>query len=99
MAAVAESASVYDWDDVLIGATSRFRKRSAPERDFRMSVILVFVLFVLIGDVAAIGISYEFERVSNFVSLLVFLGLFILVFGVAWKLAVYVTERYILRQS
>jgi hypothetical protein len=99
MAAVAESASVYDWGDVLIGATSRFRKRSAPERDFRMSVILECVLSGPIGHVAASGISYEFERVSNFVSLLVFLGLFILVFGVAWKLAVYVSERYILLQS
>jgi hypothetical protein len=70
-----------------------------PGKGFPMSVILVFVLFVLIGDVAAVGISYEFERVSNFVSLLVFLGLFVLVFGVAWKLAVMVTERYIIRQN
>jgi hypothetical protein len=68
-------------------------------REYSMSVILVFVLFVIVGDTAAVGISYLFERVSNFVSLLVFLGLFILVFGVAWKLAVYVTERYILRQN
>jgi hypothetical protein len=64
-----------------------------------MSVILVFILFVIIGDTAAIGISYLFERVSNFASLLVFLGLFILVFGVAWKLAVFVTERYLVRQN
>jgi hypothetical protein len=64
-----------------------------------MSVILVFILFVIIGDTAAIGISSLFERVSNFASLLVFLGLFILVFGVAWKLAVLVTERYLVRQN
>jgi hypothetical protein len=64
-----------------------------------MSVILIFVLFVLIGDAAAVGISYEFERVSNFVSLIVFFALFILVFGVAWHLAVRVTERYFIRQS
>jgi hypothetical protein len=62
-----------------------------------MSVILVFVLFVMIGDTGAVFISYLFERVSNFTSLLVFLGLFVLVFGVSWKLAVVVTERYILR--
>ena len=48
---------------------------------------------------AAVFISYLFERVSNFASLLVFLGLFILVFGVAWKLAVRVTERYIVRHN
>ena len=64
-----------------------------------MSVIAIFIAFVLVGDTAAVFISYLFERVSNFTSLLVFLGLFILVFGVAWKLAVIVTERYIVRQT
>ena len=44
-------------------------------------------------------ISYLFERVSNFTSLMVFLALFILVFDVAWKLAVLVTERYLVRQN
>ena len=39
-----------------------------------MSVIVIFIAFVIVGDTAAVGISYLFERVSNFVSLLVFLG-------------------------
>jgi hypothetical protein len=64
-----------------------------------MSVIAIFVAFVLVGDTAAVFISYLFERVSNFTSLLVFLALFMLVFGVAWKLAVIVTERYIVRHN
>jgi hypothetical protein len=64
-----------------------------------MSVIAIFIAFVLVGDTAAVFISYLFERVSNFTSLLVFLALFILVFGVAWKLAVIVTERYIVRPN
>ena len=64
-----------------------------------MSVIAIFIAFVLVGDTAAVFISYLFERVSNFTSLLVFLALFILVFGVAWKLAVTVTERYIVRPN
>jgi hypothetical protein len=64
-----------------------------------MSVIAIFIAFVLIGDTAAVFISYLFERVSNFTSLLVFLALFMLVFGVAWKLAVVVTERYIVRHN
>ena len=64
-----------------------------------MSVIAIFIAFVLIGDTAAVFISYLFERVSNFTSLLVFLALFVLVFGVAWKLAVIVTERYIVRPN
>jgi hypothetical protein len=64
-----------------------------------MSVIAIFIAFVLVGDTAAVFISYLFERVSNFTSLLVFLALFMLVFGVAWKLAVVVTERYIVRHN
>ena len=64
-----------------------------------MSVIAIFIAFVVVGDTAAIFISYLFERVSNFTSLIVFLALFILVFGVAWKLAVFVTERFIVRQT
>jgi len=64
-----------------------------------MSVIAIFIAFVLVGDTAAVFISYLFERVSNFTSLLVFLALFVLVFGVAWKLAVIVTERYIVRPN
>ena len=64
-----------------------------------MSVIFVFLVFVVIGDTAAIGISYLFEGISNFVSLLVFLGLFMLVFGIAWKLAVVVTERYLVPKA
>ena len=64
-----------------------------------MSVIAIFIAFVLVGDTAAVFISYLFERVSNFTSLLVFLALFVLVFGVAWKLAVIVTERYIVRHN
>ena len=64
-----------------------------------MSVIVIFIAFVLVGDTAAVFISYLFERVSNFTSLLVFLALFMLVFEVAWKLAVAVTERYIVRHN
>jgi hypothetical protein len=64
-----------------------------------MSVIAIFIGFVIIGDAAAIGISYLFEGVSKLASLVVFLALFILVFGVAWKLAVIVTERFVVRQS
>ena len=70
-----------------------------PEKGMIMSVILIFVAFVVIGDTAAVGISYLFERISNSASLLVFFALFAVVFYVAWKLAVFVTERYVVRQS
>jgi hypothetical protein len=64
-----------------------------------MTVIVVFLAFVIVGDAAAVSISYLFERVSNSASLLVFFALFALVFIVSWKLAVMVTERYLIRQS
>ena len=64
-----------------------------------MSVILIFVAFVLICDTAAVGISYLFERISNFTSLLVFFALFAVVFYIAWQLAVWVAERYVVRQN
>ena len=85
--------SVNGWGDL-----HNFRS-FAPDRDLSMSVIAIFIAFVLVGDTAAVFISYLFERVSNFTSLLVFLALFVLVFGVAWKLAVSVTERYIVRPN
>ena len=64
-----------------------------------MSVILIFAIFVVVGDALAIGISSIVERFSNTASLFVFLGLFILVFWVAWICAVRVTERYLSRQT
>jgi len=64
-----------------------------------MTVILIFVAFVLVGDSVVVGISSMVERFSESASLLVFFALFIGVFLVAWKAAVYVTERYIVRQS
>ena len=64
-----------------------------------MSVILVFVAFVLVGDAAAVGLSSVVERFSESASLIVFFALFVGVFVVAWKLAVFVAERYLVRQN
>ena len=64
-----------------------------------MTAILVFVAFVIVGDGVAIGISSLVERVSESASLMVFFALFILVFWAAWRAAVVVTERYLLRQG
>jgi hypothetical protein len=64
-----------------------------------MSVILVFIAFVLIGDAMAVGIASIVEPYSEHASLMVFLGLFVLVFVVAWMLAVRVTERFIIRHN
>jgi hypothetical protein len=59
-----------------------------------MIAIAIFICFVILGDVFAVLIASMFEPISKNVSLLVFLGLFISVFVVAWLLAVYVTERF-----
>ena len=64
-----------------------------------MSVILIYVLFVVIGDAAAVGIASVVERFSEPASLLVFFALFILVFWVSWMLAVRVVERFFVRQN
>ena len=63
-----------------------------------MTVLAVFILFVALGDVAAVGICTLVERISNSASLFAFLGLYVLVFIIAWKLAVSITERYFVRQ-
>ena len=62
-----------------------------------MLVIAVFVIFVVLGDAVAIGISSAIEQFSKSASLLAFLGMFVLVFAIAWPLAVRVTERYLIR--
>ena len=64
-----------------------------------MLVIGVFIAFVLVGDAISIGLASMVEPFSQFWSLLVFLGLFVGVFAIAWKSAVYVTERFLIRSS
>jgi hypothetical protein len=59
-----------------------------------MIAIAIFVVFVIIGDAAAVFVASFFEPISKNVSLLVFLGLFVSVFCGAWLLAVHVTERF-----
>lgn len=63
-----------------------------------MTVLAVFVLFVAIGDTIAVGICTIVERFSDSASLLAFLGLFVLVFIIAWQLAVRITERYLVKE-
>jgi len=63
-----------------------------------MVVLLVFVAFVVVGDVAAVLISSTFEQFSKNASLLIFLALFVGVFCVAWTLAVRVTERFFVQR-
>jgi hypothetical protein len=58
-----------------------------------MSVIIFFVAFVIVGDAIAVGIASIVEQFSAYASLIVFLGLFIVVFWISWLAAVRVVER------
>ena len=62
-----------------------------------MTVLAVFVLLVAVGDVVSVGICSIVEKISVSASLFAFLALFVLVFIIAWKLAVTITERYFVR--
>ena len=64
-----------------------------------MIAIAVFIVFVIIGDAAAVFVASFFEPISKNVSLLVFLGLFVSVFCGAWLLAVHVTERFFMPRA
>jgi divalent metal cation (Fe/Co/Zn/Cd) transporter len=64
-----------------------------------MQVIVVFVLFAAGLDAIAVGICSFIERYSENVSLLVFLGFFVLNFVAAWHLAVYVIDHYFVTET
>jgi hypothetical protein len=64
-----------------------------------MQILGVFVLLVITLDAAAVGICSIVEKTSQHASLLVFLGLFAINFVIAWKTALWITERFLLSQE
>jgi hypothetical protein len=64
-----------------------------------MAVILVFAALVIIGDIASVAICSLIERVSEHASLIAFLIFYAGIFVVAWHLAVYITERYLIKKD
>ena len=64
-----------------------------------MQVIGLFILFAVILDAIAVGICSIIERYSELASLFSFLGFFVVNFIIAWQVAVYVTERYLVSES
>ena len=64
-----------------------------------MSVILIFVGLVFVGDAFAVMISAAVEHWSKSISLLVFFILFGAVFVAAWQIAVRIAERYLVRSN
>jgi hypothetical protein len=57
-----------------------------------MQIMIYYIVFVLIGELGAYAVGRAVEQWSASASLPVFLACFFIVFGVAWKLAVKVTE-------
>jgi hypothetical protein len=64
-----------------------------------MQVIGLFVVCVFILNAGAVAICSIVERTSSFASLLVFLGFFIVNFVIAWKIALWLTEKYLVSDA
>jgi hypothetical protein len=64
-----------------------------------MMVIVIFAVIAVLLDVVGAGISSLLERSSEWASLIAFLGFFVVNFIVAWKIAVYLTEKYLVSDS
>jgi hypothetical protein len=64
-----------------------------------MQVLAIFTVLTLILEACSVFISAMVENYSPSGSLLVFFVLFVLSFGIAWKLAVYLTERFLLTDA
>jgi hypothetical protein len=58
-----------------------------------MGLLVVFITCLLVGESLSVFIGLIVERYfSEYVSLLTFIVCFFLMFGVTWKLAVWLTE-------
>jgi membrane protein implicated in regulation of membrane protease activity len=75
------------------------RGDSDGEPEAGMQIILIFAALFLGLNAIAVGICSIIEAYSSYVSLICFLGLFILNVLIAWKVALYITERFLLTQA
>ena len=57
-----------------------------------MSLIVIYVIGIFVGDAVAVGVAEVVERFSEKGSMIVFLSLYFFVFWVAWVVAVRLTE-------
>lgn len=62
-----------------------------------MKILGLFIVLVVILNAISMLICSVIEQHSSHVSLLVFLGLFVTNFLIAWKAALWITERYLSR--
>jgi hypothetical protein len=64
-----------------------------------MQIIVLFAFFVVALNAIAVAICSVVEQYSTFASLLAFLGMFVLNFLIAWQIALWITERYLLTEA
>ena len=64
-----------------------------------MLVIVIFAMCALALDAVGAGISSLLEGTSETASLIAFLAFFVFNFIIAWQIAVYLTEKYLVSDS
>lgn len=64
-----------------------------------MQVIGLFVVCVFLLNACAVAICSLIERSSSFAGLIAFLGFFIVNFIIAWKVALWLTEKYLVSNA
>lgn len=69
------------------------------EPEAGMQIILIFAALFIGLNAVSVGICSIIESYSSYVSLICFLGLFIVNVVVAWKVALFITERFLLTQA
>jgi hypothetical protein len=69
------------------------RGGAGHSKEALVQLIVYYVVFMILGDLAAYGIGLVVERnFGNYASLIVFLALYFLFLWIAWLLAVWFTE-------
>lgn len=64
-----------------------------------MQVIGIFVVCVVILDAVGVVVSSLVENYSPNASLLVFLGFYVVNFIIAWQVAVFLTEKFLVSDA
>ena len=64
-----------------------------------MKIIGIFVALIFILNTGAVLICTIIERYSSYAGLISFLGFFIVNFIIAWKLALVLTEKYLVSDA
>jgi hypothetical protein len=63
-----------------------------------MLLLLVYLVFVIVGESGAVGLGLYLDHAAPTLSIPIALALFFSVLAAGWPLAVYVTERWLIRK-